>query len=52
LKAQGVKESATEVHVQESANFILRTVPASHLDSLTGLIAWGGGCGHGCRASV
>ena len=42
LKAQGVKESATETHVQESANFILRTVPASHLDSLTGLIAWGG----------
>jgi hypothetical protein len=42
LKAQGVKESATEAQVQESANFILRTVPASHLDSLTGLIAWGG----------
>ena len=42
LKAQGIKESTTEAHVQESANFILRTVPASHLDSLTGLIAWGG----------
>ena len=42
LKAQGVKESATESHVQESANVIFRTVPASHLDSLTGLIAWGG----------
>ena len=42
LKAQGVKASATEAQIQESANFILHTVPASHLDSLTGLIAWGG----------
>ena len=42
LKMWEVKDIATEVHVQESANFILRTVPASHLDSLTGLVAWGG----------
>jgi hypothetical protein len=42
LKMQGVKDSATEVNAQESAGFILRTVPASHLDSLTGLVAWGG----------
>jgi hypothetical protein len=42
LQTQGVKESATEVQTQESANFILRTVQASYLDSLTGLVAWGG----------
>jgi hypothetical protein len=42
LQTQGVKESATEVHTQESINRIIRTVPASHLDSLTGLVAWGG----------
>jgi hypothetical protein len=42
LKTQGVKESATDVSAHESATFILRTVPASHLDSVTGLVAWGG----------
>ena len=42
LKMRGVKDSATGVIAQESAGFILRTVPASHLDSLTGLVAWGG----------
>lgn len=42
LKIQGVKENATEVHAQEATTLVLRTVPASHLDSLTGLVAWGG----------
>jgi hypothetical protein len=42
LKTQGVKESATAVRAQEATNLVLRTVPASHLDSLTGLVAWGG----------
>jgi hypothetical protein len=39
LKTQGVRERATEAHTQESVNVLLRTVPASHLDSLTGLVA-------------
>ena len=38
LKTQG----ATKVDTQETASLIVRTVPASHLDSLTGLVAWGG----------
>jgi hypothetical protein len=42
LKMWGVKESAAEVQLQESANFVLHPMPASHLDALTGLVAWGG----------
>lgn len=42
LKMQAAAEGATQGPAQESANLILRTVPASQLDSLTGLVAWGG----------
>lgn len=38
LKTQGV----SAIDTQETTNLIVRTFPASHLDSLTGLVAWGG----------
>ena len=31
-----------EVAVSEPTRLVLRTVPASHLDRLVGLVAWGG----------
>jgi len=42
LQMQGAKEGIPEVQPQASAKLTMRTVPASHLDSLTGLVAWGG----------
>jgi hypothetical protein len=42
LQTRGVRESTTEVQPQAVTKLTIRTVPASHLDSLTGLVAWGG----------
>lgn len=42
LKERWAGEGARRVAIQEPPRLILRTIPASHLDSLTGLVAWGG----------
>jgi hypothetical protein len=41
LKTRRPKDSAQVTAVQEPSGLLLRTLPASHLDSLTGLVAWG-----------
>jgi len=42
LKARWNREAAQGVAVPEPTRLILRTVPASYLDRLVGLVAWGG----------
>jgi len=42
LKARGTGKGASKATPQESTKLSLRTLPASHLDRLTGLVAWGG----------
>jgi len=42
LKARWMQEAAQGTAAPEPTRLILRTVPASHLDRLTGLVAWGG----------
>lgn len=42
LKARWMQEAAQRVAAPEPTRLVLRTVPASHLDRLTGLVAWGG----------
>jgi len=42
LKARWNQEAAQGVAVPEPTRLVLRTVPASHLDRLVGLVAWGG----------
>ena len=41
LKVRRPKDSP-QVTVEQEPTGLLRTLPASHLDSLTGLVAWGG----------
>ena len=42
LKARWNQEAAKGMAVPEPTRLILRTVPASHLDRLVALVAWGG----------
>ena len=42
LKARWTEKRASKATTQESTKLILRTLPAAHLDQLTGLVAWGG----------
>ena len=42
LKARWNQEAAQGVAGPEPTRLVLRTVPASHLDRLVGLVAWGG----------
>lgn len=42
LKKRWAEEGAPVAATQEPTALILRTMPASHLDHLTGLVAWGG----------
>ncbi len=42
LKARWTEKGASKATPQESTKLILHTLPASHLDRLTGLVSWGG----------
>jgi hypothetical protein len=42
LKARWTAQGESKVTVPESTALILHTLPAAHLDRLTGLVAWGG----------
>ncbi len=42
LKTRKPKDSAQATAAQEPTGLLLRTLPASSLDALTGLVAWGG----------
>jgi hypothetical protein len=42
LRVRRSKEDVQMAAAQESIGLNLRTVPASRLDGLTGLVAWGG----------
>jgi hypothetical protein len=42
LKERWTREGAQLAAAQERVGLVLCTLPASHLDSLTGLVAWGG----------
>jgi hypothetical protein len=42
LKTRGTEKGGPKATTQESTKLILHTRPASHLDRLTGLVAWGG----------
>jgi hypothetical protein len=42
LKARWAEKEASDVAAEAHPALLLRTLPASHLDQLTGLVAWGG----------
>jgi uncharacterized protein (DUF2384 family) len=42
LKARLTTQEESKATTHESTKLILHTLPASHLDHLTGLVAWGG----------
>ena len=42
LKARWTTQGESKATVPESTALILHTLPAAHLDRLTGLVAWGG----------
>ena len=42
LKARWTAQGESKATVPESTGLILHTLPAAHLDRLTGLVAWGG----------
>jgi hypothetical protein len=42
LKTRWNEKGGPKATTQESTKLILHTQPASHLDHLTGLVAWGG----------
>jgi len=42
LKARWTPQGESKATTPESTQLILHTLPASHLDRLTGLVAWGG----------
>jgi len=42
LKARWTAQEESKATVPESTELILHTLPAAHLDRLTGLVAWGG----------
>jgi 3-dehydroquinate synthetase len=42
LKARWTAQGESKTTVPESTALILHTLPAAHLDRLTGLVAWGG----------
>jgi hypothetical protein len=42
LKARWTEQGKSKVTTPESTRLVLHTLPAAHLDRLTGLVAWGG----------
>jgi hypothetical protein len=42
LKARWTTQGKSKATTPESTRLVLHTIPAAHLDRLTGLVAWGG----------
>jgi hypothetical protein len=42
LKARWTEKGESKATTQDATKLILHTLPASHLDQLTGLVSWGG----------
>jgi hypothetical protein len=42
LKARWTAQGKSKVTAPESTPLVLHTLPAAHMDRLTGLVAWGG----------